>query len=1515
MEISSASDAEAHIAKIRQDKGLSETSPSGHNVSDLENALTTLSDQLYQSSTHFLLELIQNADDNSYNSNVQPSVQFTYANECLRVDCNETGFSPRNVEALCRVGQSTKKGGDDATRYVGEKGIGFKSVFKAADVVSVCSGYYSFKFDKNRQLGMIAPIWATFPALVKPGWTSFYLQLSGSYNRRGLLDELRSLDSRLLIFLRRLRKITISISEPRQKVWKSSFSRTETGQDLIHLEENNLFSDYIITRHQVPNMPQESKRPGASSSEIILGFPITNDGQPKRDSQQAYAFLPIRDYGFEASFSLMANHAQLQFLIQADFLLIASREDIDDSSQWNHALRSALSDAFVDTMRNFNNDEKLRYLWPRYLPIREPLQSFLKPFHLEVRRKLASQKILFSHSGDLAPPKSLTYVPEIFTFNGAPLTMNPQTSLRYLSARYPESDMDYLDSIGVQEMTEFAFFLEFSTLVLNSMDKFKAKSNAWHSHLATILMRLSPQHTSQLGNLTLVPLSDSSWAASGRRQILFPANNAEFELPGGLQLSVVDSAAASDPERRKLFKYLGVGNLEQEPVVRHIEDLHTKPFDSSSISHAAIISQIKFLYSTGWKNPTFQRFWFTSESGQRLRGPQLYQDSSKKQSATKFFGAHRSKFRFIHKDYMAAAGADRDLWARWLEERMGVATIPRLVTSTIDGGFKLAEDFEFIIKNFPSSEVLLLLRDNGEEYSKYLDPAQAKRWNGDFLDPTYESAQGSVCAVALKEKLSSMLVSCTTGKKCRLDTTFLPSKELLVASQDGTPFVDIPDGNDTRWQMLEMLGVSIKVDVSFFLRGLERLQAEHSEDGDRVDKILNMIQLRCDDEAEASIVKTTFGKKNLVFIPSTRHGVRPKWNTLSRCRWKGPPIGKNSQGLRSFVGLKDLYPENRRLFCDILGIKDASLKDLVHEAKYWAVEDSLDHITGLLHTMEKLLEDENKPSPQNHLIELSKHKIFPVSKNWNLDTDRVSALQDAKLSTEWFIADTTPFRTIFAGVVPLLDISVDKLPEMDQVLEKIGLKGRFLSKHTESVPGIQGSVVFNQELTDAFRSKVNFIIRSVKPYPDSHFILTAHGKGVNCSVVLALYDPVNELQNLEVYTADEVIQEWCVSYKGKKMKGPPGNGKVAMVAEKGVLRVYLAAKSGIELDETPMELVDEIFNYCGMLAHNPEHSEMCLHITMSQSNSSRISKVFADKGIPSLESLEFADADDNEKKDDKEGPLPPRYSEGGGTQKTSRTFGNLTVTQSIFAIPAGIAFGLGALFKSRRHFDGEVPKHDALKASKGKSAKTTSKGENTKAHASKKQPGEGPTGLQNFHKSFSKGLLRLRVACISNSDEDVAFMGEFAVHEALAETLGQSYNPSQHWTSKLRSKANIPTFSNDQKATSTFKFADVSGTFTQLLKDGQYPGASSWVTHPPTYHIDVKSTRGDVHSEFYVSPVQFQRARDLSIMMQQMKGDIDSIPTDVYIIVRVYDVDVNAASEKGKGKETSKMVFLVDPWE
>jgi hypothetical protein len=170
----------------------------------------------------------------------------------------------------------------------------------------------------------------------------------------------------------------------------------------------------------------------------------------------------------------------------------------------------------------------------------------------------------------------------------------------------------------------------------------------------------------------------------------------------------------------------------------------------------------------------------------------------------------------------------------------------------------------------------------------------------------------------------------------------------------------------------------------------------------------------------------------------------------------------------------------------------------------------------------------------------------------------------------------------------------------------------------------------------------------------------------------------------------------------------------------------------------------------------------------------------------------------------------------------------------------------------------------------------------------------------------------------------VAQLSPFSVSEVqadliqlqLEETLGQNYNPRQHWTSKRRARAGLPTFSsNSPDSHSTFKFSDVNGTFAQLLIDDSFLAAKNWLISPPTYHIDVKSTKGDFRSEFSISPAQFRRARDLSVMMQQIKGDVDSIPTDAYILARAYEVDLIVNDEGGKGKDISRTVFLVDPWE
>ena len=76
-------------------------------------SLYRLSKELYSRDSHFVLELIQNADDNIYNIDnfslgETASIAFILQQKRIIILNNEVGFSEANVRALCDVGKSTK---------------------------------------------------------------------------------------------------------------------------------------------------------------------------------------------------------------------------------------------------------------------------------------------------------------------------------------------------------------------------------------------------------------------------------------------------------------------------------------------------------------------------------------------------------------------------------------------------------------------------------------------------------------------------------------------------------------------------------------------------------------------------------------------------------------------------------------------------------------------------------------------------------------------------------------------------------------------------------------------------------------------------------------------------------------------------------------------------------------------------------------------------------------------------------------------------------------------------------------------------------------------------------------------------------------------------------------------------------------------------------------------------------------------------------------------------------------
>lgn len=160
------------------------------------------------------------------------------------------------MEAICNIRSSIKSGKNGAGRTV-EKGIGFKSVFKVADVVWICSREFAFKFDKARHFGIIAPVWAAFPRPILEDHTSYLLQLAGNCDEAEIVGSLLNFDHTCLLFSRRLRRITLNVTTDNQVRIIEMRRRDETGANgsITIIEYGDQAFTYITTKRQVGNLP------------------------------------------------------------------------------------------------------------------------------------------------------------------------------------------------------------------------------------------------------------------------------------------------------------------------------------------------------------------------------------------------------------------------------------------------------------------------------------------------------------------------------------------------------------------------------------------------------------------------------------------------------------------------------------------------------------------------------------------------------------------------------------------------------------------------------------------------------------------------------------------------------------------------------------------------------------------------------------------------------------------------------------------------------------------------------------------------------------------------------------------------------------------------------------------------------------------------------------------------------------------------------------------------------------
>lgn len=310
-----------------------------------------VSDELYSSESHFIYELIQNAQDNSYSPDVIPEISFHLLTDGILIQNNEIGFNEDNITSICNFTNSSKK--NKELGYIGEKGIGFKSVFAISDTPAIHSNGYRFHFKKGEY---IEPYWISdfksYPSRFSDlTYTSIYLPYSDDFEHKSDIEKkIKDIEPFLLLFIDKLKKI---------QIYNKDILVLDVSKELInHDRLNELIlkttkAKYdFITINKIISRPEnliEQKREKIKDREIIFAFPLD---EIKDD--RIFAFLPTQ------------VKSGLPFYIQADFLLTASREEILIDREWNKWLIDEIQRFYEAIITIFQNHKSLKYSYLKY---------------------------------------------------------------------------------------------------------------------------------------------------------------------------------------------------------------------------------------------------------------------------------------------------------------------------------------------------------------------------------------------------------------------------------------------------------------------------------------------------------------------------------------------------------------------------------------------------------------------------------------------------------------------------------------------------------------------------------------------------------------------------------------------------------------------------------------------------------------------------------------------------------------------------------------------------------------------------------------------------------------------------------------------------------------------------------------------------------------------------------------------------------------------------------------------
>ena len=332
-----------------------------------DTAVLDLLGQLYSERTHFIFELIQNAEDAGASE-----LAFELFEDRLELRHDGRPFTEADVRGVCGIGKSGKAG--DLTA-IGKFGIGFKSVYAYTRSPRIYSGGEHFGIENYVRPFPVEPV------PVDSGGTLFVFPFDDDACPartavREIAAALTAIQPRILLFLNNIGRLRIRGAGLTGSVTGRSVAERGDSARHVTLAQDGRREEWLVWHR--PCKGHEAQR-------IEIAFRL-----------EAGRIAPVADSPLTVFFPT-EKETFLGFLIQGPYRTTPARDNIPGHDPSNQALVSQTGALLTDVLRELRDDGLLTVRVLQALPLdaaRFPAGSMFRPLFDSVGEALTTEALI-----------------------------------------------------------------------------------------------------------------------------------------------------------------------------------------------------------------------------------------------------------------------------------------------------------------------------------------------------------------------------------------------------------------------------------------------------------------------------------------------------------------------------------------------------------------------------------------------------------------------------------------------------------------------------------------------------------------------------------------------------------------------------------------------------------------------------------------------------------------------------------------------------------------------------------------------------------------------------------------------------------------------------------------------------------------------------------------------------------------------------------------------------------------